>query len=240
MLHIHQISYSYPDGHKALSSLSLEIAQWESVGLVGANGAGKSTFLYMMPGVLLPTEGKITIDGIVLDQRTAPTVRQKVGLVFQDSDDQLFCSSVYEDIAFGPRNMGLSEEDVALAVEHALEITGIASLANRAPYKLSGGEKKMAAIASVLSMQPKLLVMDEPSASLDPKARRKLIILLKELPQTKIIASHDLDLVWDVCSRVVILKEGKIAADGPVKDILTDEKLLDTCGLELPLRFTER
>lgn len=237
ILSMKNVTFTYPDGHRAITGVSLDIERGQSVGLVGANGAGKSTLLLMLPGVLTPESGEIRVDGVKLEKSTVAGVRRSVGLVFQDSDDQLFTTSVYDDIAFGPRNMGLSEEAVHTAVDDALERTDIAHLAKRAPYRLSGGEQRLAAIASVLSLDPKLLVMDEPSASLDPQARRKIIALLRRLPQAKIIASHDLDLVWEACERVVVIAAGQIAADGPTQDILSDAALMASCGLERPLRF---
>ncbi|MHB1357271.1 MAG: energy-coupling factor ABC transporter ATP-binding protein [Anaerolineae bacterium] len=235
ILSLRGVRFAYPDGFQAINDISFSIEAGQSLGLVGANGAGKSTLLLMLPGVLLPAAGDIYVLGMRLDKASAPSIRRYVGLVFQDSDDQLFSNSVFDDVAFGPRNMGLSALDVSGAVDNALEMTGIAHLSSRAAYKLSGGEKRLASIATILSMDPKLIVMDEPSSSLDPKARRKLIELLRRLPQTRIIASHDLDLVWDVCSRVIVLKDGKVAADGETRTILSDERLLDECGLELPL-----
>lgn len=236
-INLTDVEFTYPDGYQAIKGISLAVDAGQSIGLVGANGAGKSTLLLMLLGVLLPSAGEIWIQDICLSKMTAATIRKDVGLVFQDSDDQLFMNRVYEDVAFGPRNAGLSEGKVDCAVKAALEMTGILHLSNRAPYKLSGGEKRLAAIASVLSMNPRIIVMDEPSSSLDPKARRKLIELLLRLTQTKIVATHDLDLVWDVCSRVIILKDGQVAADGETKSTLSDARLLNDCGLELPLRF---
>lgn len=232
---VNNVQYTYPDGNRAIDSISFGAEAGQSIGLVGANGAGKSTLLLMLLGVLTPDAGEIWIRGNRLTKATAAAVRRDVGLVFQDSDDQLFMNTVYEDVAFGPLNAGLTQAQADGAVNEALEMTGIAHLKDRAPYKLSGGEKRLAAIASVLSMQPKLIVMDEPSASLDPKARRGLIGLFSRLPQTKLIATHDLDMVWDVCERTVILQNGRVAADGDTRAILSDAALLDRCGLELPL-----
>ncbi len=232
---VNNVQYIYPDGNRAVDSVSFEAEAGQSIGLVGANGAGKSTLLLMLLGVLTPAAGEIWIRGTRLTRATAAAIRRDVGLVFQDSDDQLFMNTVYEDVAFGPLNAGLTQAQAGEAAREALEMTGIAHLKDRAPYKLSGGEKRLAAIASVLSMQPKLIVMDEPSASLDPKARRGLIGLCRRLPQLKLIATHDLDMVWDVCERTVILQNGRVAADGDTRAILSDAALLDECGLELPL-----
>ncbi len=237
ILNMNNVTFTYPDGHRALTGVSLDIEPGQSVGLVGANGAGKSTLLLMLPGVLTPDSGEIRVDGVLLEKSTVASVRRSVGLVFQDSDDQLFTTNVYDDVAFGPRNLGLSEEAVRETVDAALAYTDIARLARRAPYRLSGGEQRLAAIASVLSLDPGLLVMDEPSASLDPRARRKIIALLRRLPQARIVASHDLDLVWEACERVVVLAEGRVAADGPTREILSDAALMASCGLERPLRF---
>ena len=236
-LYVNDITFAYPDGHKAIGGLSFAIEPGESVGLVGANGAGKSTLLLLLLGILQPQSGHVEVLGQKLDKRTVKTLRQRMGLVFQDSDDQLFCATVGEDVAFGPCNAGLDATAVEAAVSSALDVTGITALRERAPYKLSGGEKRLAAITSVLSMNPSVLIMDEPSSSLDPRARRNLIGLLRRLPQTKLVTSHDLDLVWDTCSRVLVLQEGKIVADGPAKVVLSDEALMQAAGLELPLRL---
>ncbi len=237
ILKLQEVQYAYPDGNTAVAGVSFTLQQGQSVGLVGANGAGKSTLLMMVPGALMPTSGTIEVEGVTLTKATAAQIRRSVGLVFQDADDQLFTTTVYEDVAFGPRNMGKKEPEVEKAVCAALEQAGIAHLADRAPYRLSGGERKLAAIASVLSMEPELLIMDEPSASLDPKARRGIIRLLHNLPMAKLIASHDLDLVWEACSRVIVLKDGRVEADGDAKELLADQKLMERCGLELPLRL---
>lgn len=231
------IHFAYPDGNNVLEGLSLRAEAGESIGLVGANGAGKSTLLLLLMGILWPQKGRIEVLGQALDKRTVQQIRRQVGLVFQDSDDQLFCATVGEDVAFGPRNAGLDAAAVEQAVVSALEQTGVTALRDRAPYKLSGGEKRLAAISSVLSMDPAILIMDEPSSSLDPRARRNLIGLLRRLPQTKLITSHDLDLVWDVCDRVIVLQGGRAIADGAAKTVLSDEALLQSAGLELPLRL---
>ncbi len=237
ILTLKDVQYAYPDGNTAVAGVSFTLKKGQSVGLVGANGAGKSTLLMLLPGALLPTAGSIEVDGVTLTKATSAKLRRLVGLVFQDADDQLFTTTVREDVAFGPRNMGLVEQEVQRAVQKALDQCGITHLADRAPYCLSGGEQKLAAIASVLSMEPELLIMDEPSASLDPKARRGIIRLLNSLPMTKLIASHDLDLVWEVCSRVIVLKDGRVEADGDAKELLGNQDLMERCGLELPLRL---
>ncbi len=237
ILTLKDVKYAYPDGNTAVAGVSFMVEKGQTVGLVGANGAGKSTLLMMLPGALLHTGGAIEVNGVALTKATAAQIRRAVGLVFQDADDQLFTTTVQEDVAFGPRNMGLAEQDVHRAVQQALDQCGIAHLADRAPYRLSGGERKLAAIASVLSMEPELLIMDEPSASLDPRARRGIIGLLNSLPMTKLIASHDLDLVWEVCSRVIVLKDGRVEAEGDARELLSNQELMERCGLELPLRL---
>lgn len=234
------ICFSYPDGHEAIKDLSFDIRHGESVGIIGANGAGKSTLLMILMGLLFPVCGEIMIDGVLITKSTLPKIRQSLGMVFQNPDDQLFLSTVYEDVAFGPRNYKLDEEEVCNRVCDALEMVGISHLKERASFKLSDGEKRLAAIASVLSMQPEALIMDEPTSTLDPKARRRIIQLLNSLHHTKIITSHDLDMILDTCERVIVIKEGRIAADGKTKDILSDETLLDHCGLEMPLSFQKR
>lgn len=229
------IFYQYPDGNPAINGLSFSITHGEAVGIVGANGAGKSTLLMLLMGVLYPSKGEIRVGDIQVTKKTQPLIRQRMGMVFQDPDDQLFMTTVYDDVAFGPRNYGLDEKEVDKRVVQALEMVGILHLKDRAPFKLSGGEKRAAAIASVLAMEPDILIMDEPTAALDPKSRRRVMELLKGFAHTKIITSHDLDMVYEVCTRTIVISNGKIAADGPTPTILNDAGFLDACGLELPL-----
>lgn len=229
--------YTYPDKTRALSGVSFKIHHGESVAVVGANGAGKSTLLLHLNGYLTPSEGLVRIGDYPLTRETINEVRRTVGMVFQDPDDQLFMSTVYEDVAFGPLNLGLPEEEVGRRVDGALATVGMEDLRDRPPYKLSGGEKRRVAIASVLSMAPDILVMDEPSAGLDPMARRQLITLLQSFKHTKIIASHDLDMVQDLCERTIVVSQGRVAADGPTDEIFRDEKLLAASRLEKPLRM---
>ncbi|ACL75541.1 energy-coupling factor ABC transporter ATP-binding protein [Ruminiclostridium cellulolyticum] len=234
-IELEEVSFSYPDGHQALDDITFLLGHGESVGVVGANGAGKSTLLSILSGILFPQKGNVRIGDIPVTKKTLAEVRRSIGLVFQEPDDQLFMTSVYDDVAFGPRNYQLDEKEVEERVNHALEEVGIPHLKDRPPYKLSGGEKKLAAIAAVISMEPDILIMDEPTASLDPKARRKIMNILKGFRHTKIITSHDLDMIMDMCERTIVLKNGKIAADGPTTDILGDSGLMERCGLELPL-----
>ena len=231
------VCFSYPDGYKALKGISFIITHGEAVGIVGANGAGKSTLLNLLMGINMPSSGEINIGDIPMTKKTLPLIRQRMGLVFQNPDDQLFMNIVYDDVAFGPRSMRLDESEVDRRVKGAMETTGIWQLKDKAPYKLSGGEKKRAAIAAVLSMEPDILVMDEPTAELDPRGRRRVINLLKSFTHTRLIASHDMDLIWDLCQRTIVLSHGSILADGNTKDILTNEELLERAGLELPLRL---
>ena len=232
---VRNLHFSYPDGHEALRDISFTIYHGESVGIIGANGAGKSTILMLLTGILFPDSGEVLVGDVHLTKKTLPMIRQRLGLVFQNPDDQLFMTNVYDDVAFGPRNYKLDEEDVNDRVMKALELVGISELKDRAPFKLSGGEKRAASIASVLSMEPDVLIMDEPTSALDPKARRRVIELLNSFKHTKIITSHDLDLVLETCKRVIVVENGKISADGASTEILTDRNLLDSCGLELPL-----
>jgi len=229
------LHYTYPGGREALKGITFSIYHGESVGLVGANGAGKSTLLMQLTGLLLPTKGQACIGEIPIEKGTLALIRQKLGFVFQNPEDQLFMGTVYDDVAFGPRNYKLSEEIVEQKVTQALSVVGIAHLKDRPPYKLSGGEKHLASIATALSMEPDILIMDEPTAALDPKARRRIINLLNQFTHTKIIATHDLDMVLETCTRTIIIKDGLVAYDGPTVELLTDEVLMDECGLELPL-----
>lgn len=236
----HALSYAYPDGQQALQSVNFCIQQGESVGLIGSNGAGKSTLLLHLNGVLKASAGQVCIDDLPVCKANLMEIRRRVGMVFQDPDDQLFMPTVFDDVAFGPINMGCPAAKVQTQVESALATVGAAHLASRPPYRLSGGEKRAVAIAGVLAMSPSILLMDEPSAGLDPKARRRLIGLLQGFGHTKIIASHDLDLVLDLCPRVLVMREGVIEADGSAQAIFADEALLARCHLEQPLSLQRR
>jgi cobalt/nickel transport system ATP-binding protein len=229
------LHYVYPDGTLGLNGVSFHISHGESVALVGANGAGKSTLLMHLNGCLTGTRGVMRIGDYPVTAKNLKAVRRTVGMVFQDPDDQLFMPTVFDDVAFGPLNLGLPEAEVELKVMQALEKVGAEHLCKRPPYKLSGGEKRSVAIAAVLSMSPDILVMDEPSASLDPRSRRRLIELLKTFEHTKIIATHDLDMAMDLCERTIVLHQGKVTADGPTAEIFRNEALLTGSGLEKPL-----
>lgn len=234
-IEVSELGFSYPDGPPALDGVSFRIVHGESVAVVGANGAGKSTLLMHLNGVLTPARGTVRIGDVPVTRKTVRDIRKTVGMVFQDPDDQLFMPTVYEDVAFGPMNLGLPPEDIDARVQAALTQVGALSLADRPPYRLSGGEKRAVAIATVLSMLPDILVMDEPSSSLDPRARRRVIELLRSFSHTKIIATHDLDLALDVCERTIVMSGGTIIADGPTLAIFRDEALLQQGGLEAPM-----
>ncbi len=237
IVEVKDLHYAYPDGHPALRGVSFRITHGERVALVGANGAGKSTLLLHLNGCLIPGSGVVRIGDFPLTRDTLQHVRRTVGMVFQDPDDQLFMPLVYDDVAFGPLNLGLPPEEVHERVMHALDTVDARHLKDRPPYRLSAGEKRAVAIASVLSMSPSILVMDEPTSNLDPRARRQLIELLGTFHHTIIIATHDLDMVLDLCPRTIVLNQGRVAADGLTSDILRDEGLLASSRLEKPLRM---
>jgi cobalt/nickel transport system ATP-binding protein len=229
------LGFSYPDGTRALDGVSFEVGHGEAIAVVGANGAGKSTLLMHLNGLLSPGEGEVRIGGTPVTKSTLAEIRRTVGMVFQDPDDQLFMPSVFEDVAFGPMNLGLPADDVATRVDEALRRVGAAHLKERPPYRLSGGEKRAVAIATVLAMEPSMLVMDEPSSGLDPRARRRLIELLASFEHTRIVATHDLDLAATLCERTIVMSAGRVTADGPTREVFSDDELLEASGLERPL-----
>lgn len=232
---VEALSFQYPDATQALRNISFRIHHGECVGLIGANGAGKSTLLQQLNGYLTPTSGTVQIGDFPITPVRLDEVRRTVGMVFQNPDDQLFMPTVFEDVAFGPRNMGLDEQTVAQRVTDALGAVSAGHLAHKPPYRLSTGEKKRVAIATVLAMEPSILVMDEPTAGLDPYARREIMGLLAGFSHTRIITSHDLDMVAALCSRVLVLREGEIVADGSPEGIFNNSELLHSCHLEQPL-----
>jgi cobalt/nickel transport system ATP-binding protein len=224
------LSFRYPDGRLALDGLNLEVAEGESLGIIGANGSGKTTLLMHLNG-LLKGHGRVAILGMDPAGRDRAAVRATVGLLFQDPDDQLFCPTVMEDAEFGPLNLGLAPDEARRRALEALSQAGLEGYGDRSPHHMSAGEKKRAALAAVLAMKPRMLVLDEPSAHLDPRARREMMALLSGLPYIRIIASHDLDMVGHLCQRVVLLSAGRVAADRKTADILGDRKLLEENGL---------
>ncbi|MCH5269376.1 MAG: ABC transporter ATP-binding protein [Lachnospiraceae bacterium] len=244
MSHIHidveNVSFGYEKEKEILSQISFHAAESDSIGLIGANGVGKSTLLKLLVGLHTDFEGSIRIADIPVQKSTLPQIRSKIGYVFQDSDSQLFMNTVYEDIAFAPRNYGLPESEVERRVEQALRLTGIEYLKDEQIYKMSGGEKKLVSIATILSMTPDIILMDEPSIALDPRNRRNLIHILNSFTHLKIIASHDLDLILDTCERTILMADGRIIRDGFTKEILTDKELLEKNGLELPFCLQKR
>lgn len=235
LVEFQHVFFQYPDGTEVLRNLSFKVIHGESVGIVGANGAGKSTLLLHINGHMLPSAGIVAVGGLHLTKNTRQEIRRRVGVVFQNPDDQLFMPTVFDDVAFGPLNLGMSEEEAGERVKSALETVGCYDLREKPPHHLSGGQKRAVAIATVIAMEPDIFVMDEPSSNLDPKSRRYLITLLQGFAHTKIVASHDLDLVLEVCRRCMVIRDGRIVADGPVEEILTDKALLVANNLELPL-----
>ncbi len=233
ILQITDLHFSYPDGHAALHGIQLCLAQGEKVALVGPNGAGKSTLMLHLNGIL-GDSGAVTVAGLPLNPKTLPQIRAAVGLVFQNPDDQLFSPTVFEDVAFGPLHMGLPEAEIHIRVDAALESVRMSAYRERLSHHLSVGEKKRIAIATVLAMNPRLLVLDEPSAGLDPRARRTLIHLLRDLPITMLVSTHDLALAKELFPRMIIMDEGRIVADGPTLELLQDQGLLEAHGLEKP------
>ncbi|NJK61777.1 MAG: ABC transporter ATP-binding protein [Synechococcaceae cyanobacterium SM2_3_1] len=230
-LQIKDLCFSYPDCQDILSNLCLQVQAGERVGVIGPNGAGKTTCFLSICGVLRPTRGEVFIFG---DPVIPGQLRSEVGLVFQNPNDQLFSTTVWEDVAFGPENMGLSPEAIRERVQQALRFTGTEALAERPPHHLSGGQKRMVAIAGVLAMQPQIMIYDEPSANLDMRARRRLIQFLKQSEQTLLIASHDLEFILEVCQRVILMDGGQIVADGSCTEVMGDQELMEAHALEKP------
>ena len=233
MIEFQNVSFSYDGERPVVENLSFTIGKGESVGLIGANGAGKSTIMKLLLG-LLSGKGQILVDGLAVNKQNLPAIRQKIGFVLQDSDNQMFMPTVYEDMIFGPRNYGLSKEETEQRVDAVLNRLGLVELKHRYNHKISGGEKRMAAIATILTMEPETILMDEPSTALDPVNRRTVINTIRGLPQTKLIASHDLDMILDTCKRVILLGSGAIVADGDAETILRDKQLLEANRMELP------
>ncbi|MBO5998128.1 MAG: ABC transporter ATP-binding protein [Lachnospiraceae bacterium] len=237
---VRNVSFAYDNKYPVLYDLSFEAGSGETVGIAGANGAGKSTLMKLLVGLETDFDGSIEICGINLDRRHLAAVRRHIGYVFQDSDSQLFMTTVEEDVAFAPLNYGYSAEETKERVENALKSVNAEHLAKKPVYRLSGGEKKLVSIATILSMTPEVILMDEPSSGLDPKNRRNLINIIRDLPGTKLIASHDMDLLWDTCSRILLMNSGRIVYDGPAGELMHNEGLLAENDLELPLSLQGR
>lgn len=234
-IEVEDVAFTYPDGHKVLENVSCKIRQGEKVALIGPNGAGKSTFMSLLNGVAMPTRGRILIDGLQLAPKNLIEIRRRIGIVFQDPDDQLFSPTVFDDVAFGPLNLGLSKEEIHSRVEEALALVGLTGYEQRSSFHLSFGERKRLALATVLSYQPDILVFDEPSTNMDPLNRRKLIQWLQTSSNTILLCTHDLDIALEVCTRCLVLAKGSLVADGLASHILYDRKLLEAHNLELPL-----
>lgn len=234
---IEHLNFSYRGFKEVLTDINLKISEGETIGIIGENGAGKSTLLKLIVGLLFDYSGKIEIDKVEVKKSTLSDIRKKIGYVFQDSDSQLFMSNVYDDIAFAPQNYGYSEEETEKCVKKAMKTVKIEDLKNRMIYQLSGGQKKLVSLAAVLSIEPEIILLDEPSAALDPKNRRNLINILNSIKGIKVIASHDLDMILDTCDRTILISKGKIIKEGNTENILSDKNLLEENGLELPLSF---
>ena len=237
MIEFRNVSFSYETGTPVIENLSFKIESGEAVGLIGANGAGKSTVMKLLLG-LVYGEGEILIDDLAVAKANLAEIRRKLGFVLQNSDNQMFMPTVYEDMIFAPLNYGLSREEAEQKVDAVLGKLGLEDLKYRHNHKISGGEKRMAAIATILAMEPEAIRMDEPTSALDPYNRRVVINTIRELPQTKLITSHDLDMIAETCDRVILLSGGKLAADGPAQEILHNRELLECNRMELPLSFS--
>ena len=237
-LTVSELSYSYPDGQVALAGLDLEVGEGERVAVLGPNGAGKTTLALHLNGILTGSSGTVTVGGKTLGPPTLAEIRQRVGLVFQDPDDQLFMPTVADDVAFGPANAGVSGADLSEKVTAALRAVEAEHLASRAPHHLSGGERRRVALATVLVMNPSILVLDEPTSGLDPAGRRELIGVLEGLDVTQLVITHDLPFALELCQRSVIVDGGKVVADGPTAEILADERVLAAHRLEMPFGFS--
>jgi cobalt transport protein ATP-binding subunit len=234
ILSVRDLHFSYHDEHLALRGVSFELCEGDKVALVGPNGAGKSTLMLHLNGILTGQGGDVIIGEDRITRDNLPAIRAMVGVVFQSPDDQLFSPTVFEDVAFGPLHMGLPKDEVVVRVDSALQAVRMSSYKNRLSHHLSVGEKKRIAIATVLSMNPQILILDEPSAGLDPRARRTLINLLRDLPITMLVSTHDMKLVDELFPRTIVMDEGRIVGDGDTKKILSDEKFLNEHGLEKP------
>jgi cobalt transport protein ATP-binding subunit len=236
-LRLEQVTYRYPDGRLALEDVSADIPAGACTALIGPNGSGKSTLLTLLNGIRRPQSGAVFVQGQPVSPKTLPEVRHAVGLVFQDPDVQLFCPTVEEDLAFGLLNLGLAPDEVRRRTAEALAFVGLEDFGRRSPFHLSGGEKKLVSLATVLAMRPPVLALDEPTANLDAWHRRRVIEVLRRLDGTQVVATHDLDLALELASRAVLLFEHRVVAEGPAGELLRDEALLQRYRLDLPLRL---
>ena len=235
MIEFEHVSFAYEKNNPVINDMSFRIEKGESVGLIGANGAGKSTIMKLLLG-LASGEGRISVDGVEVNPENLSNIRKKMGFVLQNSDNQMFMPTVYEDMMFAPLNYMVSREDAEKRVDEVLDSLDLKDLKYKYNHKISGGEKRMAAIATILAMEPEVILMDEPTSALDPYNRRIVINTIKSLSQTKIITSHDLDMILDTCGRVILISRGNIVADGSAERILSDKSLLEKHRMELPLR----
>jgi cobalt/nickel transport system ATP-binding protein len=236
-LEVRALAYTYPDGHQALFDCGVAIERGERVALLGPNGAGKTTLVLHLNGVLKPSVGSVFVGGLEVKKENLREVRRRVGIVFQDPDDQLFMPTVFEDVAFGPRNLGLSSEETDVRVKAALSAVGMEDYSDRPPHHLSFGQRRRVAVATVLAMEPEILVLDEPTSNLDPASRRELAEILKSLDLTMLMVSHDLPYALELCPRSLLMNEGTLVADGRTRDILSDKALMSANRLELPYGF---
>ncbi len=237
VLDVRGLAYSYPDGHQALYGVNLRLGAGERVALLGPNGAGKTTLVLHLNGILTGGAGSVTVSGLPVAKDNLQEIRRSVGIVFQDPDDQLFMGSVREDVAFGPKNLGIRGDELDRRVLEALEAVGMAEYADRPPHHLSYGQRRRVAVATVLAMRPEILVLDEPSSNLDPASRRELADIIRGLDVTVLLVTHDLPYALELCPRSVVLSDGVIVADGPTLEVLTDDALMKEHRLELPLGF---
>ncbi len=237
VLDVAGLAYAYPDGHQALFGVDLHVHRGERVALLGPNGAGKTTLVLHLNGILRAGAGRVAVSGLPVEKANLAEIRRRVGIVFQDPDDQLFLGSVRQDVAFGPANLGLRGDELEDRVREALEQVDMAAYADRPPHHLSYGQRRRVAVATVLAMRPEILVLDEPSSNLDPASRRELAEILRSLDVTVLMVTHDLPYALELCPRSVILSGGEVVADGPTRDLLTDDTLMRSHRLELPFGF---
>jgi cobalt/nickel transport system ATP-binding protein len=240
VLDVDGLAFAYPDGHQALFGVDLHVHRGERVALLGPNGAGKTTLVLHLNGILAAGAGSVSVSGLPVTKENIPELRRRVGIVFQDPDDQLFMGTVRQDVGFGPANLGLRGAELEARVQRALEQVGMAAYADRPPHHLSFGQRRRVAVATVLAMEPEILVLDEPSSNLDPASRRELADILRSLDVTVLMVTHDLPYALELCPRSVVLSDGHVVADGPTYDVLTDDALMSAHRLELPFGFDPR